>query len=114
MSTTFVTTWDIWEADWRHEDGTRKPRPVLVLSPTAAYEGDELISVVKIQTARGRRGAWIELDDTASWFAATGLRHTCHVRVLPVRKLPASRLLYFRGFAPDVVASEWLRLVTPR
>ena len=93
-----IRQWEIWQANWRHEDdGTCKPRTVLVLSPASYNETHDHIWAIKISGEKHSVPLVFELNPLDPAFAGTGLTKTSYFYLQTARKILQSEFLYQRG-----------------
>jgi len=96
--------WEIWEATWVHEDGTAKPRPVLVLTGTSHNFAAGKIWVAKFTKTRRDAPHRYEFNSTDPAFPKTGLTATCYLYLQEAREIDKSLLLYKRGQLSSLAA----------
>jgi hypothetical protein len=97
--------WEIWQAWWEHEDGTKKARPVLILSSTnLANSGDE-IWVAKFTKSFIEGISAIKFTKGDASFPETGLRDDCYLYPPLARRLKADAFIRKRGRLPILSAA---------
>jgi mRNA-degrading endonuclease toxin of MazEF toxin-antitoxin module len=89
--------WEVWQAEWDHEDGTTKARPVLILSSTASAQANTHIWVAKFTKTFSQIPFRIEFNNSDASFAETGLTDTCYLYVAETRRIPKTKFIRKRG-----------------
>lgn len=97
MTSEPVRRWDIWQVNWRHEDGTAKPRPVVVLHIGHPLDSRDALLVCRIQsTEHDHTRICLDPGDGGA-FAVTGLTKRCFAYPGQVRVIALTALLRRRG-----------------
>ena len=89
--------WETWDVEWRHEDGTSKRRPALLISTTACNDEHEELWFVKISSRRHDVPYVVELTPNDPAFAQTGLTKTSYFYIANIQKVHKSRIYKRRG-----------------
>jgi len=89
--------WEIWQAWWEHEDGTRKDRPVLILSSTPSANANDAIWVAKFTKTHFPGIPSIKFVKGDPSFAQTGLSDTCYLYPSQARKIARAKFIRPRG-----------------
>lgn len=92
-----VRQWEIWQVTWRHEDGTAKPRPVVILHVGHPLDTEDSILVCKIQSREHLSERLRLSPEDGEVFKATGLTRACFVYPKQVRVLRIAALVRKRG-----------------
>ncbi|MFH1421534.1 MAG: type II toxin-antitoxin system PemK/MazF family toxin [Planctomycetota bacterium] len=89
--------WEIWEVEWKHEDGTSKQRPALLISDTNYNLMHDELRFMKITNKeyRGYNYYCFSKDDPA--FAITGLSKTCYLYPALVQNISKKKIISRRG-----------------
>jgi mRNA-degrading endonuclease toxin of MazEF toxin-antitoxin module len=97
--------WEIWQASWEHEDGTKKDRPVLILSSTKSANSGTAIWVAKFTKTFIQGISAIKFTKGDPSFTETGLREDCYLYPCLARKIEKSALIRKRGRLPILSAA---------
>jgi hypothetical protein len=87
--------WDIWQAEWEHEDGTSKDRPVLILSNGIGDDGKVWVAKFTKTEIPGAQRILFETSDAS--FSQTGLQQSCYLYPAQARKLRVDQFRCRRG-----------------
>jgi mRNA-degrading endonuclease toxin of MazEF toxin-antitoxin module len=86
--------WEIWDVQWEHkDDGTAKPRPVLILSSTAHNSQSDKVWVIKISSVKHEARFVFELNPLDPAAAGTGLKKTSYFYLTTLREIPKTTIL---------------------
>lgn len=89
--------WEIWQVRWRHEDGTSKGRPALVVSSDAhnARGGD--VWCLKISGEAHAVRYRVDLETSDPEFPLTGLTKDSYFYLTNIQRIPPSGIIRHRG-----------------
>lgn len=90
--------WEIWQVDWLHEDGTSKPRPALLLSPSGFNVSHDELWFVKITGTDRSTPNRVKLEEKSPMFATTGLTKSCYIYPENIKKIAKSSIRRKRGY----------------
>ena len=94
--------WNVWNANWIHEDDSSKERPVVIISSLAHnIEKPDDIWVAKIQGKDRSLPYKLQVLDSHDNFKDTGLTKSCFVYFRLVRRVKKEDLLVHRGVFLD-------------
>ncbi|HLX61190.1 MAG TPA: type II toxin-antitoxin system PemK/MazF family toxin [Planctomycetota bacterium] len=98
MSALIFHQWDIWEVLWHHlDDGTSKPRPVLVISSDKYNAANNHFWGIKITSVPQRDPHVFEVTAFDPAFAVTGLKKTSYFCLNMAREIKKTDALHLRG-----------------
>jgi mRNA-degrading endonuclease toxin of MazEF toxin-antitoxin module len=107
--------WEVWQVVWKHEDGTEKARPVLILSSTQHNSKGQGIWVAKFTKTLKQQPHRIEFSKADASFRSTGLTDTCHLYLKEARTIDHTLLIKRRGhlnsFNAMIIAIEMKRAI---
>jgi mRNA-degrading endonuclease toxin of MazEF toxin-antitoxin module len=106
-----VCQWEIWQASWEHEDGSKKDRPVLILSSLNYSNSHSEIWVAKFTKTEISKVPHIKFDKSSPSFAQTGLTETCHLYPSQARKIDKALLIRKRGSLATLSAALMAQMI---
>jgi hypothetical protein len=89
--------WEVWQVVWKHEDGTEKQRPALILSSTQHNSKGPGIWIAKFSKTPSQNPYVFEFLQTDASFASTGLTATCYLYLKEARTIDHTLLIKRRG-----------------
>src|SRR5206468_4213543 len=89
--------WEIWEVEWKHEDGTSKNRPALLISESDYNRRHDHCVFVKISTKDHPARHKFELSPTDGAFVSTGLKKRSFFYLKKVQAISKDRIISRRG-----------------
>jgi mRNA-degrading endonuclease toxin of MazEF toxin-antitoxin module len=96
--------WEIWDVDWKHEDGTSKRRPALLISSTEHNRQSDELWFVKVSSVKHNVPYCMEFHKDEPSFTGTGLTKTSYFYIADVRKISKSSVFRRRGAISPMAA----------
>ncbi len=103
--------WDIWQVNWKHEDGSSKPRPALLISSTEYNENNEALAFIKISGIKHDIPYRLDLGVKDASFATTKLEKQSYIYCANVQKIKKKSILYQRGYADLALIRRVMRII---
>ncbi|MEK7468072.1 MAG: type II toxin-antitoxin system PemK/MazF family toxin [Planctomycetota bacterium] len=104
--------WDVWLVEWKHEDGTSKPRPALIASTPAYASAQGLVWAMKITGRPGDDPSILPLSASLAEWPELGLKKPCFLYVERIQVIPADSLLRRYGAVPETLAKRVSEIVS--